>query len=252
MTGVRSRAAALAPDPIPLRPHHLLCLQNFRGKGYSPAFIKKMTEVCAKLHIPPFSADIEPVRASGTAAGPAMEPIADPAVGPAMEPIADPAVGHAMESIAVIAVGRAEDPASDVPPASAIAPASVRLVSGADVLCESCPHCIDGRCDSEKPGQFDALVLKRTGLSCGALLLPAAGLAADARLEGTSRDAMFFLSAGMDAPGIPAMSAELLESCCPGCQWLPVCREACTEQDGRNIRWDESRFGVLPFFSKTL
>ena len=30
---------------VHLRPHHLLCLQNFRGKGYSPAFVRRMTEV---------------------------------------------------------------------------------------------------------------------------------------------------------------------------------------------------------------
>ena len=31
--------------PVRLRPHHLLCLQNFRGKGYSPAFVRKITEI---------------------------------------------------------------------------------------------------------------------------------------------------------------------------------------------------------------
>lgn len=34
---------------IHLRPHHLLCLQAFRGKGYSEDFVKKMTEVLNKL-----------------------------------------------------------------------------------------------------------------------------------------------------------------------------------------------------------
>ena len=34
---------------VRLRPHHLLCLQNFRGNGYSPAFIEKMTEVSGLL-----------------------------------------------------------------------------------------------------------------------------------------------------------------------------------------------------------
>ena len=36
-------------DMIHLRPHHLLCLQAFRGKGYSESFVKKMTEVHAML-----------------------------------------------------------------------------------------------------------------------------------------------------------------------------------------------------------
>ena len=34
---------------VRLRPHHLLCLQNFRGNGYSPAFIEKMTKVSGLL-----------------------------------------------------------------------------------------------------------------------------------------------------------------------------------------------------------
>lgn len=34
---------------VRLRPHHLLCLQNFRGKGYSPAFVLKMQAVRRKL-----------------------------------------------------------------------------------------------------------------------------------------------------------------------------------------------------------
>ena len=38
---------------VRLRPHHLLCLQNFRGKGYSPAFVEKMTEVSARLGLSP-------------------------------------------------------------------------------------------------------------------------------------------------------------------------------------------------------
>ena len=38
---------------VRLRPHHLLCLQNFRGKGYSPAFVEKMTEASACLGLSP-------------------------------------------------------------------------------------------------------------------------------------------------------------------------------------------------------
>ena len=34
---------------IHLRHHHLLCLQAFRGKGYSADFVKKMTEVHGML-----------------------------------------------------------------------------------------------------------------------------------------------------------------------------------------------------------
>lgn len=42
---------------VRLRPHHLLCLQNFRGNGYSPAFIEKMTEVSGLLGFSSVSAE---------------------------------------------------------------------------------------------------------------------------------------------------------------------------------------------------
>lgn len=32
-----------------IRPHHLLCLQFFEGKGYSDSFVKHMTEIHDKL-----------------------------------------------------------------------------------------------------------------------------------------------------------------------------------------------------------
>ena len=35
----------MAGEPIPIRAHALLCLQGFRGKGYSPEFVKRMGEV---------------------------------------------------------------------------------------------------------------------------------------------------------------------------------------------------------------
>ena len=35
--------------PIEIRAHALLCLQGFRGKGYSPAFVQRMGEVAARL-----------------------------------------------------------------------------------------------------------------------------------------------------------------------------------------------------------
>lgn len=39
----------VASEPIPIRAHALLCIQGFRGKGYSPAFVKRMGEVAAVL-----------------------------------------------------------------------------------------------------------------------------------------------------------------------------------------------------------
>lgn len=51
---------SMAEDSHPvvrLRPHHLLCLQNFRGNGYSRAFIKKMTEIAGLLGFRSFSTE---------------------------------------------------------------------------------------------------------------------------------------------------------------------------------------------------
>lgn len=39
--------------PIPIRAHHLLCLQGFQGKGYSPAFTKRFAESLAELNSAP-------------------------------------------------------------------------------------------------------------------------------------------------------------------------------------------------------
>lgn len=33
-----------------IRPHHLLCLQFFEGKGYSEEFVENMTEIHRTLH----------------------------------------------------------------------------------------------------------------------------------------------------------------------------------------------------------
>ncbi|MBC8570320.1 DUF1284 domain-containing protein [Zongyangia hominis] len=34
---------------VTLRPHHGLCIRHFAGKGYSPAFVKRMAEVIEEL-----------------------------------------------------------------------------------------------------------------------------------------------------------------------------------------------------------
>ena len=44
-----SRSDKTGAGEICLRPHHLLCLMGFQGKGYSAAFVKRMTEVSALL-----------------------------------------------------------------------------------------------------------------------------------------------------------------------------------------------------------
>lgn len=39
----------VAGEAIPIRAHALLCLQGFRGKGYSPAFVERMGEIAGRL-----------------------------------------------------------------------------------------------------------------------------------------------------------------------------------------------------------
>jgi len=43
----------MSPDPVPLRAHNLLCLQGFRGEGYSEGFIAHMSGVHERLRADP-------------------------------------------------------------------------------------------------------------------------------------------------------------------------------------------------------
>lgn len=36
-------------DQVRLRPHHLLCLQNYQGKGYDEAFVRNMNGIVGRL-----------------------------------------------------------------------------------------------------------------------------------------------------------------------------------------------------------
>jgi len=38
---------------ISLRPHHLLCIQGFRGQGYSPSFVANMARLIDRLEADP-------------------------------------------------------------------------------------------------------------------------------------------------------------------------------------------------------
>ena len=40
---------SVVKEPIPIRAHTLLCLQGFRGEGYSPEFIQNMAQIHAYL-----------------------------------------------------------------------------------------------------------------------------------------------------------------------------------------------------------
>lgn len=44
-----TETTTLSSPVLHLRPHHLLCIQNYRGHGYSPGFHEKMTSVIALL-----------------------------------------------------------------------------------------------------------------------------------------------------------------------------------------------------------
>ena len=40
-------------EVIHLRPHHLLCMRYFRGKGYSPEFVRNMSDIIDRLRRDP-------------------------------------------------------------------------------------------------------------------------------------------------------------------------------------------------------
>ena len=170
-----------------LRPHHLLCLQSFVGHGYSKEFVQQMSVVKQQLTDSP-----------------------------------------------------------DTP---------VKIVQGADMLCLHCPNCKMGTCTSDKPDIFDQLVLNI--LNRGPLYRTVDGLSAtpdpteqdisydlsatpDPTVYGISHDlsatpdpTVYGISYDLSATpeltvyGIPeslTMSQELIETCCPGCEWEYLCR----------------------------
>ena len=170
-----------------LRPHHLLCLQSFVGHGYSEEFVQQMSVVKQQLTDSP-----------------------------------------------------------DTP---------VKIVRGADMLCRHCPNCKMGTCTSDKPDIFDQLVLNR--LTLAPLNRTVDGLSAtpdpteqdisydlsatpDPTVYGISHDlsatpdpTVYGISYDLSATpeltvyGIPeslTMSQELIETCCPGCEWEYLCR----------------------------
>ena len=68
-TGYSEDTDSHAGSPLlRLRPHHFLCIQNYRGHGYSPAFDEKMKSVIASLRRPSGEAMTcaQPVPIAGT------------------------------------------------------------------------------------------------------------------------------------------------------------------------------------------
>lgn len=91
----------------------------------------------------------------------------------------------------------------------------IQLVDGADMLCHHCPNCADGRCTSEKPALFDQLVASKIEKSEKILL---------SRTIESNHGGIF--SDSFMLHGIPeylTLSHNLLEECCPGCEWKELC-----------------------------
>ena len=102
--------------------------------------------------------------------------------------------------------------------------APITLVNGPDDLCGHCPNCVDSACTSPKPALFDHLVAQKLNLhnvqysanKKADALIASAGL-----LESTTP---------MTIHGIPStlrMTSQLLDECCPGCEWKELCMEIC-------------------------
>lgn len=88
----------------------------------------------------------------------------------------------------------------------------IMLVTGADDLCAHCPNCVEGKCTSEKPALFDRLVAEKL------IQMQDAG-----NLDHTAQ---------MQLAGIPEglhISPDLIEQCCPDCQWKELCIRVCGE-----------------------
>jgi hypothetical protein len=49
-------------EKVVLRGHHLLCVHGFQGMGYSPEFVKKMSEIVEKIRDPKQDFPIQVVR----------------------------------------------------------------------------------------------------------------------------------------------------------------------------------------------
>ena len=122
-----------------LRPHHVLCLQNFRGTGYSPDFNAGMKKILTTLK-------------------------------------------NNVET-------------------------SLRIVSVCDDICRLCSNRTGLSCLSLRPSIFDVLVSGRYSI------LPGKEYTWEALLS-----------------MLPPMSLELLEECCPNCQWLSLCRQIVSEE----------------------
>ena len=100
--------------------------------------------------------------------------------------------------------------------------APVRIVRGTDMLCSHCPNCRKGHCKSDKPGQFDQLVMAKIEKSVN--LLSSSGPSANC----SAASADSFLLHGI--PKYLILTNALLEECCPGCEWKDLCCKVINEK----------------------
>lgn len=128
-----------------LRPHHILCLQTFRGSGYSPDFVSGMKKILAAL--------------------------------------------------------------------KENAETSLQIVNTCDDICHLCSNRNGWSCTSLRPSIFDVLVSGRYNI-----------------LPGKEYTWKALLSM------LPPLSLELLEECCPNCQWLSLCRQIVSEETPASTR----------------
>ena len=110
----------------------------------------------------------------------------------------------------------------------------IELVHGVDELCAHCPNNRDGHCTSENPALFDAHVLSRLRVS-GAVPEDLTGSSSAPRAF--SAVSQIRSDGSPVLQGIPdslSVSASVLEECCPGCEWKPLCREWSESHKGGN------------------
>ena len=103
--------------------------------------------------------------------------------------------------------------------------APITLVNGPDDLCGHCPNCVDNACTSPKPALFDHLVAQKLNLHN--VQDTATNEKADAPI--TSAGSLESTTP-MTIHGIPStlrMTSQLLDECCPGCEWKELCMEFC-------------------------
>ena len=101
--------------------------------------------------------------------------------------------------------------------------------NGPDDLCGHCPNCVDNACTSPKPALFDHLVAQKLNLHN--VQDAATNEKADASITSAG---LLESTTPMTIHSIPStlrMTAQLLDKCCPGCEWKELCIEFCKKKE---------------------